>query len=51
MQSLEERGLVVKTAVMARPDPHSPQQHFTNLLHLKRFAPAIRLGPGQYFKV
>ncbi|KAG1666818.1 hypothetical protein FOA52_011659 [Chlamydomonas sp. UWO 241] len=52
VKCLEERALVIKTPVMLRStvqgQPHSTS---TNLMHLKRFAPPIRLGLNQVFKM
>jgi len=51
-QSLEERGLVIKTPVQTQQsNPRSAQKLMTNLMHLKRFAPDVRLGPNQFLKV
>ena len=52
-QCLEERGLVVKTAIMARAENSSVagNMHLSNLVHLKRYAPRVKLLPNQYFKV
>ncbi|GAX74755.1 hypothetical protein CEUSTIGMA_g2202.t1 [Chlamydomonas eustigma] len=51
VKCLEERCLVVRTPVMYRADANSPNMTMSNLLHLSKFAPAIRLGPNQYFKM
>ncbi len=48
-QSLEERGLVQRTPVMIHA--RNAQVVNTNVLHLVRYAPPVRLGPYQVFKV
>lgn len=48
---LEERGLIVRTSVMVVARNTVGGTLNTNVLHLKQFAPAVRLGPHQVFKV
>ena len=52
MQCLEERGLVVRTPVALTTQRKGSNGILTtNVLHLTRYAPAVRLGPNQVFKV
>jgi hypothetical protein len=49
VKNLEERRLIVRTPVMV-PNG-SKQMTLTNILHLTRFAPKVKLCPNQYLKV
>jgi len=53
VQCLEERGLIARTPVLLTTQRTARSQGVltTNVLHLTRYAPAVRLGPGQVFKV
>jgi hypothetical protein len=52
-QCLEERGLIARTPVImtTQRNQRSNGVVTTNVLHLTRYAPAVRLGPSQVFKV
>ncbi len=51
-QNLEERGLIQRTPVMIHDVVKNNASCLTtNVLHLIRFAPPVRLGPYQVFKV
>lgn len=49
VKNLEERRLIVRTPVMI-PNG-SKQMTLTNILHLVRFAPEVKLRPNQYLRV
>lgn len=49
-QQLEQRGLLLKNPAMIAAKG-AGQHAISNLIHLTRFAPPIKLGPQQMFKV
>lgn len=50
VKQLEERGLVVKNPLVVQRSGGKAAST-SNLLHLARFAPAVRLGPQQSFRL
>ncbi|KAJ9518645.1 hypothetical protein QJQ45_018658, partial [Haematococcus lacustris] len=51
VKQMEARGLVVRTPVMVNYSRGQSHMVTTNVLHLKQYAPPVRLGPYQVFKV